>query len=107
MSDIKVARGATPIETMAIDARLARLGIEIDSATRTIKEDSIAGSRVEGGKSALTALLKGGGELDLDMLVQVRMKPLAHDRFGEKVRAFAGEQLDAVGLAHLKAYPGA
>lgn len=107
MNDIKVARGASPIETMAIDARLARLGIEIDSATRTIKEESIAGSHVEGGRGALTALLKGAGELDLDMLVQVRMKPLAHDRFGEKVRAFAGEKLDAVGLAHLKAYPGA
>lgn len=109
MSALRVGAGKSPLEAMAIEARLAKLGLEIDPKTRQIKEDSFAASRVDGGRAALERLLQGKGELDLDMLVRLPMRAPngTFDRLAEKVQSAIGREPEAVGRAHLKAYPAA
>lgn len=110
MSDLRVGNGKSPLEAMAIEARLAKLGLEIDPKTRQIKEDSLATSRVDGGRAALEKLLQGGkSELDLDMLVRLPMRAPSgtFDRLAEKVQSAIGREPEAVGRAHLKSYPAA
>jgi hypothetical protein len=105
MSDIRVARGNSPIEQQAINARLSRLGLEVDNDTRTIKPESLA--KIAGGQQAIEALLNGKSELDLDALAQLKtVASPTQQRHGEKIRAMAGGKVPAdVAAALLKSLP--
>lgn len=100
---IKVDKGANRLEQLAIDARLERLGVAVDPATKEVRQVGAKGSKVKGGFAGVQAAAAATGARDvLELSDLTALREKTSFRPSDVIARLKGKDAATISKAQLK-----